>query len=70
MRTDLRKLLIIILSVVGLGAIVTVITMILVNASTDCGWGTIIPIPIINYLSTYLSNDAPEHILSRSIFLI
>lgn len=39
MRTDLRKLLVIILSVVGLGAIITVITMILVNASTDGGCG-------------------------------
>ncbi len=39
MRVDLRKLLIIILSVVGLGAIITVVTMIFVNAGTDgsCG---------------------------------
>lgn len=39
MREDLRKLLVIILSVVGLGAIITVVTMILVNAGTNgsCG---------------------------------
>ncbi len=39
MRTDLRKLLIIILSVVGLGAIITIITMIFVNAGADGGCG-------------------------------
>ncbi len=39
MRKDIKKLLIIIFSIIGLAAIITVVTLVFINAGTNGGGG-------------------------------
>lgn len=73
MRKDIKKLLIIIFSIIGLAAIITVVTLVFINAGTNGGggWGcVIINFQIFDSTINRLINPIFEQLQNFAIFSI